>query len=148
MKAKPIYQHIASALCAFHNCKRSGSLEWQDNHESTINQLCKDFMPSGSGVDCGTEFDWDASSTERQLKDSIPARLVFSFSYHHMNENGMYEGWTSHKATVKPCLVFGYKLAISGPDKNGIKDYLYDLFSHALDTELAHTENGFKEIDS
>jgi hypothetical protein len=50
-----------------------------------------------------------------------------------MDENGYYDGWTNHKLIVKPELSeSGFDLHITGPDKNFVKDYLYDLFDHIL----------------
>ena len=64
-----------------------------DTHEATIKRLVKDFMPSGSGFDAGTKLDLDLSHAER---------LVFTTSYHHMNDGGYYDGWTEHTVTVTP----------------------------------------------
>lgn len=128
MKTK-LYQRLASALCAMRNCIASNNSEWLGKHEDTLLYLVKNHMPSGSGVDSGTKFDVDAC-----LRN--PERLVFTFGYHHMNESGMYDGWTHHKAIVTPSLQFGFKLRITGPDRNGIKEYLHDLFSTALDQEI------------
>jgi hypothetical protein len=148
MKTSKLYQHIASALCAMENCRRSGNTEWLSRHEANIETLCKDFMPSGSGIDCGTRLDWDASSCERQTSGEYPSRLVFSFSFHHMNESGMYDGWTEHKLIVRPSLVFGIDLKITGRDRNGIKEYLYDVFQSALDQDIEHTVDGYSRVSS
>ena len=80
---KPVYSHIASLLIAMDNCSKSGNSEWLAKHEQSIESLIEESMPSGSGVDCGTKLDMDRSR---------PDRLVFTFSYHHMNENGYYDG--------------------------------------------------------
>jgi hypothetical protein len=130
---KPVYQHLSSLLNARDNCaamlKRNAqdtnSANWFDRHEATAERLVKSFMPSGSGIDCGTKLLWDESTSEK---------LVFAFSYHHMNENGMYDGWTEHKAIVTPSLQFGYSLKITGRDRNQIKEYLNETYSLALDT--------------
>lgn len=63
-----------------------------------------------------------------------------------MNENGMYDGWTEHKAIIKPSLVFGLDLKITGRDRNGIKEYLHDTFMQALTDEVRHDENGFASL--
>ncbi len=130
------------------NCRRSGNSEWLASHTATIDSLVKDFMPSGSGIDCGTKFDWDASSCERQAAGEYPSRLVFLFSFHHMNENGMYDGWTEHKAIVRPSLQFGFSLTITGRNRNGIKEYLHEVFSADLSAELEHTSEGFNRISA
>jgi len=86
-------------------------------------------MPSGSGIDSGTTLDFDKSSG---------SKLVFSTSYHHMTEDGMYDGWTEHVVTVKPSLMFGFDLAISGRDRNDIKEYLHEVYHDTLMTDVAN----------
>lgn len=133
---KPVYQHISTLLNAIANCQArqdTNSVNWGNRHESTIESLVKNFMPSGSGVDCGTKLLFDESNSER---------LVFAFSFHHMNECGYYDGWTEHKAIVTPSLQFGYNLKITGRDRNGIKEYLHETFAFALDRETEMDTNG------
>ncbi len=77
-------------------------------------------LPSGSSIDSGVKFDLDKST---------PEKMVFHVPFHHMNEGGYYDGWTTYKLTVKPSFWQGFDLNITGRDKNGVKDYLYDLFS-------------------
>lgn len=122
---QPLYQQLASLVQARLNCIRSGNTEWKFTHEDRIEKLVRDHMPSGSGLDCGTKFDFEKST---------PEKLVFHTSYHHMNEAGMYDGWTDHIITVKPSLASSFKLNIGGRDRNFIKDYLYDTFDQALNT--------------
>jgi hypothetical protein len=141
MKTRPLYQHFASALNALSNCIASKNTDWQSRHESALESLAKEFMPSGSGIDCGTKLDIDAS-----LRD--PSRLVFTFSFHHMDESGGYDGWTEHKLIVRPSLVFGIDLKITGRDRNGIKEYLHDVFSSALDQDIEHTVDGYSRVSS
>lgn len=86
--------------------------------QDRIDELC-DLLPHGSGIDAGVKFDSD---------NSKPDRLIFTFGFHHMDENGYYDGWTYHALIVTPCLQDGYKLRITGRDRNEIKDYLYSLF--------------------
>lgn len=143
MKAQ-LFQHIARALCAMENCRRSGNTEWLSRHESNIETLVSDFLPSGSGVDCGTKLDWEASSCERQSAGEYPSRFVFNVAFHHINESGMYDGWTEHKVIVRPSLCFGFDLKITGRDRNGIKEYLGDLYHSALSEEIEQTAEGYK----
>lgn len=124
---KKLYQAISLAINARENCITSKNEEWKDKHEARALQLVKDHMPSGSGIDSGTELDLDKSTSEK---------LVFTTSYHHMDENGMYDGWTDHTVTVQPSLAFGIDMRISGRDRNGIKEYLYDTFHSALEEEV------------
>jgi len=75
-------------------------------------------LPNGSGIDSGCKVD---------IENSGKNKVVIEFSFHHMNENGYYDGWTEHKAIFKPSLT-GIELKITGKDRNMIKDYLHDLF--------------------
>lgn len=116
------YQRIASLLGAIDNCKKSDNLEWEYRHAQTIEDIMQG-SPSGSGFDNGTFLS----------EKSTPDKLVFDTSYHHMNECGMYDGWTEHTVTVRPSLAFGYVLSVSGRDRNDIKEYIADTFSQWLD---------------
>ena len=102
------------------------SQHWRDmadTHETTIERLVKDFMPSGSGFDSGTKLDLDASHADK---------LVFTTSYHHMDESGSYDGWTEHTVTVTPSLAHAFNIRISGRNRSDIKDYIHQAFSDAL----------------
>ena len=122
---QPLYKQIAGSLQAYRNCIVSDNIEWRDKHNERIESLVKDNMPSGSGIDSGVDFD---------LEKSTPAKLIFTFGYHHMAESGMYDGWTQHKLTVTPSLVFDFEMKITGENPDGIKDYFCDIFSEALNT--------------
>src|SRR5262245_22807771 len=123
--SKKLYQQIASTVGAYHRCIASNNQEWTDKHLAALHEFEKE-LPSGSGIDSGTKIDVDVSGDEK---------IVLLTAYHHMDENGMYDGWTEHKITVTPSFS-GFHLAISGRDRNGIKDYLHDTYSFALDAEL------------
>lgn len=137
MNTKPLYQHFATALNALSNCIATGNTEWQSRHESSLEEMADSFMPSGSGIDCGTKMDVDES-----LRN--PTRLVFTFSYHHINDSGMYDGWTEHKLIVSPDLQSGFNMKITGRDRNSVKEYLYDVFHSALTQAVEHTADGYK----
>ena len=133
--ARYLESELASLIDAYKRCLRDSverSAHWRDmadTHEATIERLVKDFMPSGSGFDAGTKLDLDLSHAER---------LVFTTSYHHMNDGGYYDGWTEHTVTVTPGFN-GSNIRISGRDRNGIKDYIHSTFGDALgrDVEFA-----------
>jgi hypothetical protein len=117
----PNYLTLANKFRAYLNCVASGNEQWMDMHELEIERIMTD-APSGSGVDCGTKFSLELSDRNK---------LVLTFSFHHMNENGFYDGWTDHRCIIKPDFG-GFRMKITGRDKNSVKDYLYDLFSHWL----------------
>lgn len=128
----PVYKQLASSCqarltCLANEVRTGKQHEWTNKHKDTINYIVKNFMPSGSGIDNGTKFDFDSSNGDK---------LVFTFGYHHMNENGYYDGWTEHTLTVRPSLQFGFTCSISGRNKNDIKDYLYETYQCALSDML------------
>lgn len=130
----PLYRELASIFQAYLNCAdRPSTDEWRNNHKETIEALVENFLPSGSGIDCGTTFDFDASK---------PDKLVLTFSYHHMNEGGYYDGWTEHSLVVRPSLAHGIDLRITGRDRNQVKDYLYEVYDCALRQKVWQAESG------
>lgn len=88
--------------------------------------LLKQHMPSGSGFDSGTKLDYSKSNTER---------LVFTTEFHHMNDAGYYDGWTTHTVTVRPSFT-GLDVVVSGRDRNQIKDFIADVFYNLNSTEV------------
>ena len=116
-----VIQAIAAAVAARENCIKSGNAEWQDKWEDRLHSLQKQ-LPSGSGIDSGTRIDIDASSGRK---------IVLLASFHHMNDVGMYDGWTEHKVIVTPAFD-GVDIVITGRNRNEIKDYLVETFDHAL----------------
>lgn len=133
---RAIYRELALLFQAYLNCKArndDNAAEWQSNHHASIVKLCEAFMPSGSGIDCGTKFDFDASE---------PDKLVLAFSYHHMNDGGMYDGWTEHTLIVRSSLAHEFETRISGRNRNQIKDYLYEVYDNDLRQEVYQDAEG------
>lgn len=124
----PLYQRIAQLFGAYERCRKSGN-PYQDDHADKIVQLCENHLPHGSGFDCGTKFDFEASR---------PNRLVFTTSYHHMNRDGYYDGWTNHAVIVTPNLSFGFDIRVTGRDKNDIKEYIAEVIALDLSEEVDH----------
>ena len=114
---KKVYQAIASAIAAMPR-------DWAEERLALIE---REYLPSGSGIDAGCKI---------LVEESHKNRLVIQTEFHHMNEVGFYDGWTSHKVVVTPSLIYGFDLKITGRDKNGIKEYLTQLFVHALEQEF------------
>lgn len=119
---KTLIHAIAETLAAHRNCVQAGNREWQTKHAARLSQLAAR-LPSGSGIDSGTTIDVDASTTDR---------IVLRCSFHHMNDGGIYDGWTEHRIVVRPSFIGGIDLSIGGRDRNGIKEYLYDVFTQTL----------------
>jgi hypothetical protein len=121
-----VYQKLSQLVNARLKCLETKNDEWFIKHEQAILDLVKE-LPSGSGIDCGTKID---------LSLSAPDKLVLYVEYHHMNENGYYDGWTEHTIKVVPSLLFGIVLKISGRNRNEIKSYLYEIYQTALTEEI------------
>lgn len=135
------FEFIAQKLHAMERCKvpmdkyaatsPEESNYWREmiySHMDVIRTLVFDHFPSGSGFDNGTSLDF---------KDSTPQKLVFNTLFYHMNECGYYDGWTSHRVTVRPCLMHGFRLTVSGRDRNDIKAYIAEIFESALSAEIS-----------
>lgn len=120
-----LYRVIARTIEARDNCEASGNHEWLAKWTSFLVDLME-HLPSGSGFDCGTKLD-DSSTTNK---------LVFTTACHHMNDAGMYDGWTNHTVTVRPSLGHGFTLSISGKDRNGIKELMHEYFHNDLSNEV------------
>ena len=121
-----VYQELAQLVQARATCAERGNDEWFAKHTTSLRKIVRETMPSGSGFDSGTALDLDAST---------PDKLVFIADYHHMNSDGYYDGWTSHTYIVRPSLAFGFYLRITGPDRDGFKEFAHDVFQFALDSE-------------
>ena len=125
----PLYRHLASLLLAVRTCEKSGNVEWQRRHAETIDELCREHLPHGSGI--------DGPHATLRISESSPDRLVIGpADFHHMDEFGGYDGWTYHTLIVKPSLAFDIELRVTGGDRNNIKYYLGDVFRDALTAEI------------
>ena len=116
---------IANTCEAIKNCKKSNNPEWEQKHLDRIH-LYNNSLPSGSGMDSVCKIDVSLSGLNK---------VVILTSFHHLDENGYYVGWTDHTITVTPSF-FGINLKISGRNRNDIKDYLYEVFENCLMSEM------------
>jgi hypothetical protein len=114
-----LFVAIARAISARDNCRNSGNSEWEEKHSETIENLCRQHLPNGSGFDAGVKLD----------DTSTPEKLIFRADFHHLNDGGFYDGWTTHNVTITSSLVHGINIRVSGRDRNGIKDYIADTFA-------------------
>lgn len=122
-----LYQMLAQTLAARLHCEKAGNTEWKVSHEIRIQKLCHKFLPSGSGFDNGSKFDF---------LDSKDNRLVIHTAFHHMDDAGYYDGWTLHQVIVTPSLGFGINLRITGRDRNQIKELICDCFHTCLNQDV------------
>ncbi len=114
-----LIQDIALTLTALLNCRKTAN-------RAKLVEFARDRLPRGAGLDKGTEIDIVAST---------PERIVLTTSFHHMDQDGGYNGWTDHEIIVTPSLGFGFNLRITGYNRNDIKPYLQDLFQETLSSE-------------
>lgn len=126
-----VAQELSTKAMAIHNCQKSGHKEWEQIHADDIKWLIEQFMPSGSGFDSGTKMD---------ITQSNDKRLQFYTSFHHINENGMYDGWTEHSVVVAATFQ-GFDINISGRNKNDIKEFILDCFANSLG-RICHVMDG------
>jgi hypothetical protein len=106
--------------------KNNPTSNFVDIHEKTIKDLM-DKAPHGSGFDSGTKLIPEKCDSKK---------LVFETEFHHLNDDGYYDGWSRHIVTVHGDLLYGYDLTVSGIDRNDIKDYIAEVFSSFLDTNI------------
>lgn len=121
-----VVQRAASLILAIQNCQKpgfNGHPDYPAKHVEALEELARDYLPSGSGFDSGCTFDIDASRADC---------LVIHTSFHHMDENGYYCGWSDHVIRVRAHLAFGSTVSVSGRNVRDIKDYIADTFDSAM----------------
>lgn len=129
MRTRILASLIHSALIARQNCLLSGNdyaTKWDDH----LDDIEKNILPSGSGVDHGTTIDRD------RVK---PDQFILSCGFHHMNDSGYYDGWTDHSVIVTPAFD-GIDIRITGRNRNDIKDYLGEMFHFILTRQAEWSE--------
>jgi hypothetical protein len=120
MRTKLFAEALATTLESLRNVERfkvCRSNAWAEIHREALARL-EAKLPSGSGWDSGTTFDREKSNSHQ---------LIFSGDFHHMNEHGSYDGWTSHIIRVRPTFT-GMDVTVSGSRRNDIKEHLAELF--------------------
>lgn len=137
MDTRKVAETLASFIDARRNSIAANNTEWIHRHEATIRQIERDLLPSGAGIDSGTKIDLDASHGEK---------LVFTCGYHHMNDDGYYDGWTEHKVIVTPSFR-GINIRITGRNHNQIKDHLYETFDYTLTRPIVWNEKESRWMD-
>ena len=124
MKTKLI-SRIYRSLQAMDNCLNDNKPGWAKNHSYFLDDLEKNYLPHGSGIDSGCKID-------RTFKED---QITIFVDFHNMDENGYYCGWSNFKLICKPEFD-GISMRITGKDKFFVKDYLYDLFDTVLNEEI------------
>lgn len=138
MNTKSLAQTMFDLQVAIDNCERADNREWLARHRANLFALCK-LLPSGSGIDNGTKL--------VRVRTQPGAELIeLETSFHHMNEQGSYDGWTEHTVRVRPSFS-GLNITISGRDRNEIKEYLHDVFHHNLNTPVHFLDGRWVSTD-
>ena len=99
---KPFYMQLARIIGAYYRSIESKNTLWEEKHEATIRKMEKE-LPAVQ-VSIAVQIDLERSTGER---------IVLKTAYHHMNENGMYDGWTEHRIIITPSLQYNYNLKIT-----------------------------------
>jgi len=137
---RKVYRELASLINAKNTCEARDNQDWYKKHSDRIEEIMKS-APSGSGIDCGTTL------VEEDCTDN---KLVFQFSFHHMDQNGMYCGWSEHTLTVTPSLMFDIELDFdSNFDGADVESLIgYDEFAEEedLEEEREITEEDLNDI--
>lgn len=127
-----VYQFLANQLRRMNwCCDEAGNVHDKANFDDACDKIaeCVDScLPSGSGIDRGCEIPLCDAIFDR--KGRLQHFSIVT-SFHHMNDIGYYDGWTSHTIRVRPDWD-GIDFTISGRDRNQIKDYLGETFQYAL----------------
>lgn len=114
-----VIQQISNAIDVIHRTDRS---DLRANWRDLIDRIDLNCLPHGSGFDNGSNVAIESSTRDR---------IVINTAFHHMSEHGFYSGWTDHKVIVTPCFSV-INIRVTGRDRNGIKDYIADVFRDAL----------------
>lgn len=123
-----LYQAIANALDAFQRCRATGNDEWANRHEATLTDIAENNLPHGSGFDNGCSI----AATGK------PDRITIYAPFHPISENGFYEDWEDYTITVKPSLMRGFTLRITGPKRN--RDYVAETIAECLNEEYQYPQ--------
>lgn len=119
-----VIQKIAAAIDVINRTDRADLVaNWRD----VIKRIDSNWLPHGSGFDSGSNVN---------IGESTARRAVIDTSFHHMDEYGAYDGWTNHRVIVTPEFS-GFSVRVTGRDRNGIKDYIADVFNAALSADCA-----------
>jgi hypothetical protein len=124
---RKLHQALANLVEARLDCIQSGNDELRNRHEKCGDQLVREYMPRGGGLDRGTTLDWSRS---------LPDKLVFSTSFHHTDDAGQCTHETTHLVTVRAHLARGYKLSIARCNRDRIRKFMTDFFGAALDQNV------------
>ena len=130
-----LYQKIAMEIDKLQRAEKETDNErsklWAESATNILNN-CNNLLPSGSGFDNGSHID---------IGKSKPDRIIILTSFHHMNSSGFYEGWSEHKIIITPSLSHDFHMRVTGINKNDIKEYIAECFTHDLNVKVDYEGN-------
>ena len=108
--------------------------EYLDSKNKRVDELIDKYLPSGSGFDGKIEL--DEKSTDK--------KIILHVEYHHMNDNGFYDGWSTFKIIITPSLAYDYSLVVKG--ETVVKKYFYDgvFKNYIIDTFMPYLDKEMK----
>lgn len=127
---------MSSLQMQIDNCVKSENKEWETKARARLKQITRDFLPSGSGIDNGTFV--------REIDDT---KIVMECGFHHMNEHGSYDGWTTHRVTARCGFYLGITIAVTNGRRNEIGEYLAETYRHALSREIEWSEETQRYVE-
>ena len=122
-------ENILVSFNALGNCEKSGNWDWFSKHGNRIELALLDVLPHGSGIDCKWGIELDLHS----------GKIVCKNSFHNMNDNGSYSGYTDFQVIINANHrdIFGrldWTLKGRFAKRFGLKDYLEDTIGYALES--------------
>jgi hypothetical protein len=86
-----------------------------------VDAVVKRYMPSGSGFDSGTSLNWVRSNANK---------LVFTTAFRQEGR------WPQHTVTVTPSFLYQFNIAVSGSNRDEIREFVSDEFAKCLRQEV------------
>ena len=131
-----LYQKIIQTTKALESCEEKGMIEAYNNHYDRLQDIHKNYLPSGSGFD-----------GQMNIESATDSKLIIRFDWHILNNNGYYDGWLDLLLIVTPNLANDFDMKIkwytNGNDKRKvekykplIEDFLYDEWYYVLTQEI------------
>jgi|VirMetMinimDraft_7_1064189.scaffolds.fasta_scaffold241884_1 hypothetical protein len=119
-----VFQKISQELTVLAN--PNADQHWIDKARDNLEWIQDEILPSGSGFDSGCKI----------LEHSKRNRIIIQCDFHHMNENGYYDGWTYHTCIITPDLAYDHEMRVTGKNKRDIKNYILDIIYDAIDSTI------------
>lgn len=130
MKPQTMAAAFVNCKIAHNNCVTNGNTDWEVRWLARLDALVQ-LIPSGSGI--------DRAPRTRSAVEIAADAIRFDVGFHHMNDVGMYDGWTEHTVLVRPAFD-GITVRVSGRDRNGVKDYIAEVMEHAFTRHVTWDE--------